>query len=131
MKKYEKFDKEIIKLSKEGKRPCEISKIIKWIIGFAMTVFSGLLTFKTLIASICSETLIVATSEANDEPIIEMIANPDMIMPASLIISIVIVMPTKFVPPCLTISFATCVATIIEVIPTIERVIGKDVTPNL
>ena len=29
MKKYEKFDKEIIKLSKEGKRPCEISKIIK------------------------------------------------------------------------------------------------------
>ena len=32
MKKYEKFDKEIIKLSKEGKRPCEISKIIKMFI---------------------------------------------------------------------------------------------------
>lgn len=29
----------------------EISKIIKWIIGFAMTVFSGLLTFKTLITT--------------------------------------------------------------------------------
>lgn len=28
-----------------------ISKIIKWIIGFAMTVFSGLLTFKTLITT--------------------------------------------------------------------------------
>lgn len=29
----------------------EISKVIKWIIGFAMTVFSGLLTFKTLITT--------------------------------------------------------------------------------
>ena len=29
MNKYEKYDEQIIKLAKEGKRPCEISKIIK------------------------------------------------------------------------------------------------------
>ena len=81
--------------------------------------YSTGLTFRTCIASICSVTRIVASSDAIDEPIIEVIANPDIIAPTSLIISIVISKPTKCPPPCLTISSATCEDTIIDVIPTV------------
>ena len=73
----------------------------------------------------------MAISEAKDEPIIEIIANPDIIAPSSRTVKIAISIPTKFPPPCLTISPATCIETIMEVIPTIERVIGRDETPNL
>ena len=37
-------------------------------------------------------------------------------------------MPTKFPPPCFTISSATCIETIIDVIQTIVNVIGNDDT---
>ena len=45
--------------------------------------------------------------------------------------SIATSIPTKFPPPCFTISPATCIDTIIDVIPTIDNVIGKEEIPNL
>ena len=64
-------------------------------------------TPKTSMASICSVTLIVAISDARDEPIIEINAKPDIITPTSLTVKIVISIPIKPEPPCFTISFAT------------------------
>ena len=52
------------------------------------------LTLETIIASICSVTLIVAISDAIEEPIIKIIANPDMITPASRTMSIATSKPT-------------------------------------
>ena len=52
------------------------------------------LTFKTRSASICSVTLMVAISDAMEDPIIEMIAKPDIMTPTSLTISIATSIPT-------------------------------------
>ena len=57
-------------------------------------------------------------------------ANPDIIAPSSRTVRTAISIPTKFPPPCFTISPATCIEMIMEVIQTIVSVIGKDETPK-